>query len=237
MKFLFLMLLLGIGLFGCTHQDGESNKPDTATHASHEGKHAHNRANQDMNSNPFESMVQNFDSPERDEWQQPEKVLSYLGDLSGKTVMDIGSGSGYFSFKFHQAGAKVICADVDERFLGYIAQKRDSLGIDATEMETRKIPYDSSTLQEGEADLVVIVDTYHHIDDRPAYFSEIRERLKPGGELIVIDFFKKELPVGPGVDHKVSKEVVMEELEQAGYTTLTLNTELLPYQFVVRAGV
>ena len=76
-----------------------------------------------MNQRPFEELVAHFEDPSRDEWQKPDAVLAQLGDLQGKKVMDIGSGTGYFSFRMAKAGAQVICADVDERFLEYISKK------------------------------------------------------------------------------------------------------------------
>ncbi|MDP4711784.1 MAG: methyltransferase domain-containing protein [Saprospiraceae bacterium] len=236
MKRFMVFIFLAWGFFSCDNRQTENTVSAENEHVKPGHQHDHNHANREMNSRPFESLVANFESAERDEWQQPDKVMAYLGDLQGKRVMDIGSGSGYFSFRMHQAGAKVICADVDQRFLDYIAQKRDSLGVPEADIETRKIPYDSSTLGEGEVDMVIIVDTYHHIENRIAYFEEVRKGIKSGGNLVVIDFFKRELPVGPSVDHKISKEEVMEELQQAGYTSLALDTTLLPYQFLIRAG-
>ena len=236
MKRFMVFIFLAWGFFSCDNRQTENTVSAENEHVKPGHQHGHNHANREMNSRPFESLVANFESAERDEWQQPDKVMAYLGDLRGKRVMDIGSGSGYFSFRMHQAGAKVICADVDQRFLDYIAQKRDSLGVLEADLETRKIPYDSSTLGGGEVDMVIIVDTYHHIENRIAYFEEVRKGIKSGGNLVVIDFFKRELPVGPSVDHKISKEEVMKELQQAGYTSLELDTTLLPYQFLIRAG-
>ena len=206
----------------------------SCSHAQHEHHHHGEDANHHMNQRPFEELVAHFEDPARDEWQQPEAVMELFGDLTGKTVMDIGSGTGYFSFRMARAGARVICADVDQRFLDYIIQKRDSIGSWARDrITTRHVPFDSARLKSGEADLVLIVDTYHHIEDRIAYFREVRQGLKPDGKLVVIDFFKEESPVGPPVDMKMAEETVMGELHQAGFAHVAVDVETLPYQYII----
>ena len=102
-------------------------------------------------------------------------------------------------------------------------------------IELRKIPYDSPDLEANEVDMVLIVNTYHHIENRSDYFSKVKQGIKTDGELVVIDFFKKEIPVGPPSNHKIDLETVKKELTEAGYTQLDVNVELLPYQFIIRA--
>lgn len=75
-----------------------------------------NSSNDFMHQSSTEDLIQIFESPERDAYQQPQKVLDYLGPLVNKTIMDIGAGSGYFSVKLADKGAKVIAADVSEEF-------------------------------------------------------------------------------------------------------------------------
>ena len=82
---------------------------------------------------------------------------------------------------------------------------------------------------------MIIVDTYHHIESRPAYFAKVRDGLKPGGRLVVIDFFRRDLPVGPQVAMKIAETQVMAELQQAGFSAVTVDRELLPYQYIVMA--
>ena len=149
-----------------------------AQNAAHQG---HGGANAHMNQQSFEQLTASFDSTERDAWQKPATVLAALGDLRGKTVMDIGAGTGYFSFRLAEAGAHVIAADVDERFQEFIERKRVERGLTPAQLELRRIPYDSPALKTGEADMVIIVDTYHHIESRPAYFAKVpSDGLKPG---------------------------------------------------------
>lgn len=202
-------------------------------HPKHSTKDSSNTANDYMHRSATEDLINRFESPERDAYQKPEKVLAYLGKLEGKKIMDIGAGSGYFSVKLAEKGAQVIAADVSDEFQAALEKRIDDHNLE--NIELRKIPYDSPNLEDQEVDMVLIVNTYHHIENRSDYFSKVRQGIKPDGALVVIDFFKREIPVGPPVNHKVSLETVKRELEQAGYTQLEVNTNLLPYQFIIRA--
>jgi 2-polyprenyl-3-methyl-5-hydroxy-6-metoxy-1,4-benzoquinol methylase len=95
-----------------------------AQHHGHGHQHGSNSsANAYMHRSSTAELIQRFESPERDAYQQPEKVLAYLGELKGKRIMDIGAGSGYFSVKLAAQGAQVIAADVNEEFLAYINER------------------------------------------------------------------------------------------------------------------
>ncbi|NJO92951.1 MAG: hypothetical protein HC831_31295 [Chloroflexia bacterium] len=59
----------------------------------------HNKSNEHMNKTGFDNLVNHFDNPEREKWQKPDLVIDKLGDLSNKTIGDIGAGTGYFSFR------------------------------------------------------------------------------------------------------------------------------------------
>jgi hypothetical protein len=83
--------------------------------------------------------------------------------------------------------------------------------------------------------MVLIVNTYHHIDNRAGYFAKVKKGTKASGELVVIDFFKTDIPVGPPTDHKVSIDEVIAELKQAGYTEFEVEVGLLEFQYLVRA--
>lgn len=226
------LIIFALGLMQCQNENHEHhhNGNENEDH-----QHHHGDANEHMHQTPIEELIERFENPERDEWQKPDEVIALLGVDSSQTWQDIGSGTGYFSFRLLEAGAKVICGDVDERFLAHIRQKRDSMGIDPNAMKLRKLPYDAPNLKEKEADGVLIVNTYHHIEDRQKYFGLVKFGLKEGGKLVVIDFFKKETPVGPPVEMKMSEKTVIDELKAAGFTEFEVNDELLPYQYVIVA--
>jgi len=223
MKKTILMISLGT-MLACQGQEHKKKQSQTKAvnnssteHAGHGDKkdHVPASANEYMHQSSVEELVERFESPERDAYQKPKKVLEFLGDISGKTIMDIGAGSGYFSVKLAKKGANVIAADVNDEFQALLKE-----GIKKEKVEnltTRKIPYDSPGLADKEVDMVLIVNTYHHIENRSDYFAKVKKGLKNNGELVIIDFFDADIPVGPK-HHKISIDTVISELKQAGYT-------------------
>lgn len=213
------------------HNHDHGHKHDHHGH----GHHHHGAANEHMHQTSFKELVDRFEGKDRDAYQKPEQVVQFLGDMKGKTIIDIGAGTGYFSFPLAKAGAKVIAADVDERFLNYIENKKENQRMTDDQLISKKVPYDSPDLKNGEVDMAIIVNTYHHIENRKLYFAKVKKGLKPGGELVVIDFFKKETPFGPPVKMKLSEDQVMAELKIAGFKEFDVNQKLLPYQYIIRA--
>jgi 2-polyprenyl-3-methyl-5-hydroxy-6-metoxy-1,4-benzoquinol methylase len=191
-------------------------------------------ANQFMHQAGFEKLTARFEDPARAEWQKPEKVIASLGPLAGKTVADIGAGTGYFAFPIAKKAAKVIAIDIDQRFLDYIEQKKAKEKI-GDKLETRLTVPDLAGLKPHEADIVLIVDTYHHLEDRVEYFRKLRQGLREDGSLVIIDFKKEKTPPGPPLELRVAQEQVESELKSAGFTIVSADKETLPYQYVITA--
>lgn len=220
----FLMLLL----FACqTTEEKTAHSADKHQHATHHD------ANEFMHQSSTEELINRFESAERDAYQQPEKVLAWMGDFTGEKIMDLGAGSGYFSVKLARAGAQVIAADVDTAFQKHIQARMQADSLE--NIELRLIPYDDPMLADGEVDKVLVVNTYHHIQDRVAYFQKVKTGLTAEGELLIVDYFVRELPVGPPPEHKVSAEVVQKELAEAGFQSVEKTDNLLEYQYLIRA--
>lgn len=230
-KIIFAVFL--ISFFACGGEE-DQNDSTQMEHSEHkQKKHHKGSANAYMHQTSTKELIKNFESKERDEYQQPEKVIEFLGDLSEKTIMDIGAGSGYFSVKLAQKAKKVIAADVNHEFQDYLKERIEKENI--KNIELRKIPYDSPALQDKEVDIIFMVNTYHHIENRSDYFTKAKKGLKENGELIIIDFFKTETPVGPPVKHKVAIDEVIADLEKAGFNNFTKEVDLLAYQYIIKA--
>jgi len=192
----------------------------------------HNHANHHMNKTSFEDLVKRFEASDRDEWQKPQDVIKFLGDLRNKTIIDIGAGTGYFEFKINEPSAKLIAADVDDRFIAYINEriaKEKSKNI-----FSRKAEYEKPPVSENEADIVYMVDVYHHIENRKNYFSMLKKGLKPNGEMIIIDFKKGDFEQGPPNDMKIEAQIVIDEMKQAGFNLVAQDTTTLKYQYLLK---
>lgn len=229
-------ILTFILCFGCNnnHRDKDAKQLKVSSHDEQGNEQSeHGSANAHMRQSSVKDLIERFESAERDAYQQPEKVLEYLGNIQGKMIMDIGAGSGYFSVKLAEKGAKVIAADVDDEFQEFLNDRIEKNNL--KNIETRKIPYDSPKLKAAEVDMVFIVNVYHHIENRPEYFTKVKKGTKPDGELVIIDFYKSEIPVGPPLSHKLPIDVVVNELKKANYTSFNVNVDLLPYQYIIKA--
>jgi len=188
-----------------------------------------------MNKSSFEDLVNRFEVEDRIKWQKPYEVIEKL-DITGKTVADIGAGTGYFAFRMLNQAKKVIAIDVDKRFIDYMEEKKrqvpDSL---QGRFETRLGELNDPMLKTNEVNVVLVVNTYHHIDNRTQYFRGLQKNLNIDGKLVVIDFKKKRTPNGPPKNMRISVEQVVEELEEAGFTHIEVDKDTLPYQYIVTA--
>lgn len=169
-----------------------------------------------------------FDDPSRDAWQKPDQVLDALNLDKTSIVADVGAGTGYFSVRIAKRvpEGKVFAIDIEPDMLRYLSERarREHLStiipIVANE-ESANIP--------EPADVILVVDTYHHIDDRVAYFSRLKKSLRPQGRLAIVDF-NQDSPEGPPPAHRIPAEKVTEELKAAGYALVAAHA-FLPRQY------
>ena len=182
-----------------------------------------------------EKWVKVFDDPARDAWQKPDELLRSLGVTDGQTVADLGAGTGYLSVRIAKAvGTKgrVLALDVEPNLVAYMKERAAKAQL--PQMQAALIKTDDPGLPDGGVDLVLVVDTWHHIDERVRYLAKIARGLKPGGRVAVVDFKKGDLPVGPpDDDHKLAPEHVEDEFNRGGFTLVKRDLELLPYQYVL----
>lgn len=170
-------------------------------------------------------------------WQKPDLVLNLLGDLKGKTVADIGAGTGFFAFRVANEGAKVIAIDIDPRAIEWINSEKVKYPVEVrTLLETRLATPDDPNLQPQEADLVLMVNTYIYISDRIAYFNNLRKGLGTDAEVIIIDFKDTDTPIGPAPQERIGMSQVQKELAKAGYRVSLADSTSLEYQYIIKAA-
>ena len=169
-----------------------------------------------------------FDDPKRDAWQKPHEVIQALALRPDAVIADIGSGTGYFAVRFARMvpGGRIYGVDTEPDMVNYLARRARGEGLDNI-VALKAAPSDPRLPER--ADLIILVDTFHHIDDRERYFSKLRASLKPGGRIAVIDF-RMDSPQGPPKAARIAPEQVTAELKRAGYA-LDREHRFLPNQY------
>ena len=169
-----------------------------------------------------------FDDPARDAWQKPHEVVQALKLAPDSVVADIGSGTGYFAVRFAHMVPKgrVYGVDLEPDMVKYLAERAKKENLPNL-MAVAGAP-DSPRLP-APVDLVILVDVYHHVDQRVAYFQKLRGSLKPGGRVAIIDF-RLDSPSGPPRNMRIAPDRVKAEFKQAGYA-LSEELSFLPNQY------
>jgi ubiquinone/menaquinone biosynthesis C-methylase UbiE len=173
-----------------------------------------------------------FEDPNRDAWQRPEAVLERLELAPDMIVADIGSATGYFPVRIARAvpHGRVYGIDIEPDMVRYLNERAATEGLD--NLESVLGAPDDPHLPEA-VDLVLMVDTYHHVAKRSEYFRRLSRHLTAGGRVAIVDFKMGELPVGPSDETKIPPDQVVDELGAAGYRVLIDDRVLLPYQYVL----
>ena len=169
-----------------------------------------------------------FDDPQRDALQKPDEVLDALRLQGTDKVADIGAGTGYFSVRIAKRvlEGKVFAVDIEPDMLRYLGERahREHLSV----LVPVRATADSPNIPEP-VDVVLVVDTYHHIENRVSYFAKLRDSLVPNGRVAIIDF-KLDAPEGPPPEFRLPPEKIATELAAAGYSLVETHT-FLPRQY------
>jgi predicted methyltransferase len=174
-----------------------------------------------------------FDDPARDAWQKPRELVAALGLQPGMWVADLGAGTGYFSRYLDAAVGPtgvVFAVDTEPNLVAHLRARAEQ------ERTASVIPIlaslDDPRLPPRALDLVLIVDTYHHLDQRRTYLRRLGDALNAQGQVAIVEWQQRDLPVGPPPEHKLARTQVIEEMRAAGYV-LTAEPGLLPHQYVL----
>lgn len=124
----------------------------------------------------------------RDKWQKAEELIRLMKVSSGSQVADIGSHEGYMTFKLAKAvgtSGSVFAVEVDAGKLEKL--KKHATENNVSQIKTIKGDYDNPKLPPNTLDAVIILDTYHEMDDHDKILQHIKTALKKGGRLLICD--------------------------------------------------
>jgi len=163
-------------------------------------------------STPYTGDLSIFDSPGRDERLQINRILDILEIAPGKTVADIGAGSGWFTVRaarrITETGT-VYAVDINPEATQYIDRRAQKEGLH--NVKTILSKSDDPQLPVNQIDSVLLLKTYHEVDKPVALLRSLRASLRPGAKVGIID------RNGNGENHGVDRDIVIKEASEAGY--------------------
>ena len=185
-----------------------------------------------MHLRPFddvEKYIAFLEKPERAIWQKPDDVVKALGLKGTETLVDVGAGSGYFSFRFARAlpQGKVVAADTEPEMIRHIHHRVMSDGIKNIQAVLTKA--DDPEISKA-ADWVFICDVLHHVPDRAGWLGRVAAEMKTGARLALIEFKEGKLPEGPPEGAKIPRAQLIALATKAGLKLDGEKPKLLPYQ-------
>ncbi len=173
-------------------------------------------------STPYTGDLSIFETSGRDERLHINRVMDTLSITPGKTVADIGAGSGWFTVRASKrvdSNGKVYAVDINSDAVEYIEDRvRKEQLHNVTTILSKP---DNPELPRDSVDAVLLLKTYHEVADPVALLRNLKASLRPGARVGIID------RDGTGTDHGVHKQVVLQEAEQAGYRLLEEHDDLV----------
>jgi ubiquinone/menaquinone biosynthesis C-methylase UbiE len=198
--------------------------------ASAAAQHGHGRYG---NPSDLDAYITHLADPARDAWQKPDEVVKALGLRPGQVACDVGAGPGYFTLRLARAvggAGRVYAVDVEPKILDALRERLSASGL------RNVTPVlglgDDPLLPAAACDVILIVDTYHHFPERVAYLGRLARALRAGGRIANVDYHKRPTPVGPPMDHRLSRETFLGEAQAAGLVVAEEPT-FLPHQYFV----
>jgi SAM-dependent methyltransferase len=181
---------------------------------------------------PFEDTekyIAFLERADRVAWQRPDEVVRALKLTGTETVVDLGAGSGYFSFRIAKAltTGRVVAIDVEPEMIRHLHHKAMTEGVRNVEAAFGKP--DDPSLPAG-ADLVFLCDVLHHVPARAAWLAKLASQLSPGARLALIEFKEGDLPEGPPEAAKIPRAELVKLVTAAGLALEREQADLLPYQ-------
>jgi len=211
------------------HHEGHGDKAGSHKPMMSDDEHKHAHKHGHHRFDDPKKWAERFEDPARDGWQKPDVVLAALELSPQSVVADVGSATGYFPVRIAPLAKKVYGVDIEQSMVDYLNERAAREGL--TNLTSVLGTATSAALPE-EVDVVLMVNTYHHIEQRVAYFNDLQ--VKEGGRVVIVDFKTEgDTSFGPPANMRLATDVVLDELSKAGFTHVRTDAESLPHQYIV----
>ena len=174
-----------------------------------------------------------LERPEREVEEQPQRVIDALDIRPGQTVVDLGAGSGYYSFRIAPLvgpAGKVIAVDIEPEMLRVIQQRAEREQV--KNLVTVRSAQCDPNLPAASVDLLFMVDVYHELSCPYEMMQKVTAALKSGGRVALIEFRKEDPKVTIKEVHKMSVAQIVKEMNAVGLKHKD-TVETLPIQHLV----
>ena len=171
--------------------------------------------------------------PEREEEEQPDRALDQIGIVQGSAVADVGAGSGAITWRLAERvgpAGKVYANDIQPRMLELL--RRNMAERKIANVETVLGAADDPRLPPASVDLELMIDVYHEFSHPQEMLRHLRESLKPGGRMVLLEYRAEDPSVPIRPEHKMSAAMVKAEVEPEGFH-LDKTIETLPRQHIL----
>jgi ubiquinone/menaquinone biosynthesis C-methylase UbiE len=173
-----------------------------------------------------------LDREEREREEQPEKAIAQLNLKPGMMIGDVGAGTGYYSIRMAKLiGPGLVYAnDIQPGMLEKLRERATASNVAniVTVLGTESDP----KLPPGKLDLVIMVDVYHELSRPQRMLEGIRDSLKPGGRLVLLEYRKEDPSVPIRPEHKMSVDEVKAEVSPEGFRFEKV-VDKLPWQHII----
>lgn len=176
-----------------------------------------------------------LDDPGRLKWQNPDILAGVFGDLDGKTVVELGVGTGYFAVALaaKYKKARIVGVDISFEMISRFKENAEARGI--SNVLCVKSEENDTLLRDKFADVVYLINVYHELADHKLFLTEARRILKKGGILLIIDWKAEDTPQGPPLYERVGPAEIMNNLKTVGFKKVDCSFDIYPYHYAVKA--
>lgn len=175
-----------------------------------------------------------LEGPDRDAWQRPDQIMDFLEIAEGSVVADLGAGGGWFTIRLaNRVGpnGRVYAEDIQPEMISAISRRAERENLKSRIQTVLGTSLDPQL--PTRVDVVLIVDAYHEMDDPRELLRNVRQSLKPGGRVGIVEFKKDGYGPGRPMEERVDPETVIRDAEAAGLR-LESRGDFLRYQYLLK---
>lgn len=172
-----------------------------------------------------------LNNPQRFKSIPPDYIWEKLNIPDCKVIVDIGAGTGLFSKAFSELmnNGKVYAADISDVMVNWM---KDNLSDNQTNVFPMLMDENKISLDDKSADLVLMIALHHELDNPEASLVESKRILKSGGKVCIIDWKKKEMPMGPPFEIRCTEEDISRQLKSTGFKNILIDGSLEMFSFL-----